>query len=193
MSTKRHLFFAIAGTMVLLVLGSAFLVWPNYRHARSVKRQINELNAKIGRFELDVQAVEKLAQDADAAHSRVQNECKSVPTSADIADVMRRLSMSPDGVTVKDQTFTAGTPASALTGNQDKDTVLAMPLTVDMKANFESIFDLLLRAESMQRLLRVTTIRIGWDQEDTSVESSLLSASIGLEAVYVPPAPSEGR
>ena len=59
------------------------------------------------------------------------------------------------------------------------------PLTVDMEARFDSIFALLRAAESMDRLLRVSSVKIACERRVAGVQP-LAKASIVLEAVYEP-------
>ena len=99
-----------------------------------------------------------------------------------------------------------------------------MPLTVDMQATFDSVFALIRNAESMDRLVRVASVRVMCKREFTaeSAESAektsrksrsafsassavnnplesdrfgspILKASVGLEAIYEPPAGQEGK
>ena len=60
-----------------------------------------------------------------------------------------------------------------------------------MQARCDSIFATLRLAETMDRLVRVTNVRVERDpqsrvQEEDWVDQPLLTASIGLEAVYEP-------
>jgi len=101
---------------------------------------------------------------------------------------MRRLSMPVDGVYVYDQTFTAGDPREAVPGGDLS--IMVQPLTVDMDARFDSIFALMGQAESMDRLMRISSVSIAIDR--TNKENTIATASIVLESVFDPP-PREVR
>jgi Tfp pilus assembly protein PilO len=210
----------IMGTVVLLGVcaGSVGLfIWPNYMEASRLKGEAAALQQQIADLEHRSTALETLAQTLAQLQQRVQQECKTIPASADLATLIRRLSQEVDRVNVVDQTFTAGSPADATivppaaggkssggagSGGVAKSALQAMPLTVDMEANFDSVFALLQRVESLDRLVRVASVRIGLGTNRTGSGNSrtsapavrpdstpVLRASIGLEAIYDPAPP----
>jgi hypothetical protein len=107
-----------------------------------------------------------------------------------MASVIRKLSLPVDKVTVHDQTFTAGTATSAIPGHSEV-TTMAMPLTVEMQATFDSVFAMVRAAESMSRLVRVSSVRVLCKREKDE-EPPVLTASVGLEAIFEPEVAEEG-
>ena len=96
---------------------------------------------------------------------------------------MRKLSFNVDDFSVRDQTLTAGAEGEAVQGVPTSEK--ALPLTVQMQANFDSIFALIRIAESMDRLVRVTSIHVHSEEEDEmAAMRGLLNATIVLEAIY---------
>ncbi len=111
-------------------------------------------------------------------------ECKRIPPSPEIAELIEFLSREVDRRDVRDQRSTAGDPVSAVIGEQVG--VLATPLTVDMEATFDSVFRLIRAAETTDRLIRVGRVRIYRDRDKKADGSPFVQASVGLEIVYEP-------
>ena len=135
-------------------------------------------------------AIDRLAADLDELTRRVETEHKVIPESADIAGLMRVLSMPVDGVTIRDQTFTTGQPKEAVVGGDL--TAMATPLTIDMVARFDSIFALIQAAESLDRLLRVESLNMVCEHPEGEDEL-FASASVSLDVIYDPPGAREDR
>jgi len=191
MSDGRHLLLAVAGALLILGLGVVLLVWPSHRQTAALQDEIAALKGKSEGLAAQTEQVEHLADAYSRLKRRVAEDLKYIPQSPDIAGLMRKLSLPVDGRTVLDQTFTAGSASSAITGEESPEQ--AMPLTVDMKAAFDSVLALIRAAESIDRLVRVASIRMIAERGEQGVDAPLLTASVGLEVVYQPPCEEEGR
>ena len=186
MSSRRHLAFAIMSLLAVVGLGAVLLVWPSYREASRHNRRTLLLHHKGQNYDAQARRIATLTKQVEKTTHRMKTEQKTIPETPDIADLMRRLSMPVDGIHVLDQTFTAGDPRNAVPGGDLP--VLVQPLTVEMVARFDAIFALMRLAESMDRLLRVSSISIAVDR--TNTQDTVASATIVLESVFDPP-PSE--
>lgn len=185
MSTSRHLLIAVAGLVVIVLLGGAVLVWPNNREAGVVTEQIARLQKKITALSIRNKQVAQLDREVKEAARRRDAQCKRIPTSPQIADLIGRLSQEVDGVTVRDQRFTAGEPYDATIGLGS--TVRAAPLTIDMVARFDSVFALIRAVETMDRLVRVALVRFHRPREANDTEDGpLVAATIRLEVIFEP-------
>jgi Tfp pilus assembly protein PilO len=183
MSSRRHLAFAILLLLAVVGLGGVLLVWPAYREASRHNRRTSLLHHKGENYDVQARRIATLTKQVEQMTRRVETELKAIPDTPDIADLMRRLSMPVDGVHVQDQTFTAGDPRDAVPGADLP--VLVQPLTVEMAARFDAIFTLMRLAESMDRLLRVSSVSIAVDR--TKTQDTVASATIVLESVFDPP------
>lgn len=185
MSTSRHLLIAVAGLVVIVLLGGAVLVWPNNREAGVVTEQIARLQKKITALSIRNKQVAQLDREVKEAARRRDAQCKRIPTSPQIADLIGRLSQEVDGVTVRDQRFTAGEPYDATIGLGS--TVRAAPLTIDMVARFDSVFALIRAVETMDRLVRVALVRFHRPRDANDTEDGpLVAATIRLEVIFEP-------
>jgi Tfp pilus assembly protein PilO len=185
MSSSRHLLMAVAAFVIIVVTGGALLVWPNMRETRRINDRIGELEKKIHDLTGPTQRVERLAEQVGAARRRIESDFKEIPTSPDMAGLIRKLSLPVDGLNVRDQTFTAGNATNAMLGEEY--TSQAMPLSVDMKGSFQSIFELLQAAESMDRLVRITSVRVSTNREQQQdPDEPVLSATMSLDAIFEP-------
>ncbi len=185
MSTSRHLLIAVAGLVVIVLLGGAVLVWPSNREAGVLTEQIVRLQKKITVLSIRNQQVAQLDREVNEAARRRDAQCKRIPTSPQIADLIGRLSQEVDGVTVRDQRFTAGEPYDATVGLGSA--VRAAPLTIDMVARFDSVFALIRAVETMDRLVRVALVRLHRPREAGDTEDGpLVAATIRLEVVFEP-------
>jgi Tfp pilus assembly protein PilO len=187
MSSNRQMLFAVMGLVGCVALALGLLIWPNYREAASLRHQAHDLQTKIDSLGDENVEVERLVEQVSAARKQVAANFKVIPESPDVAEMIRKLSLGVDGRTVMDQTFTAGTPDDALPAQ--KATMRYMPLKVDMRATFESIFALMRSAESMKRLVRIATVKVACKRDDKQSEDRpMLEASVGLEVLFDAPA-----
>lgn len=188
MSSRRHLVMAILSLLAVVGVGGVLLVWPAYREASRHDNRTSLLHHKGENYDIQARRIATLTKQVEQMTRRVETELRTIPETPDIADLMRRLSMPVDGIHVYDQTFTAGDPRAAVPGGDLP--VLVQPLTVEMVARFDAIFTLTRQAESMDRLLRVSSISIAVDR--TKAPDTIASATIVLESVFDPP-PREVR
>ena len=182
MPTDRRMVIGMSVIGAIAAAASVLFIIPNYREARTLHRQIADLQRRAGTLVTRSEVVDKLAHEVQLASEHAANDLKSIPDSPDVAGLIRKLSLPIDGVTVIEQTFTAGTPGEAIVGGEHS--AMAMPLAADMYATFDSIMALINKAESMSRLVRVASVRLLCKRDEQKTDVPLLSASIGLEAVY---------
>ena len=185
MSSSRHFAMAILAMIAVVGLGGLVLAWPGYRHAATLNRQTDEIRAKGERSEQQAQQIAHLSDRLEAATQYVDTRLKPMSETADIAGLMRVLSLPVDGTNVRDQMFDAGDPKDAVPGSELPARVT--PLTVDLEARFDSVFALLRSAESMDRLLRVASVKIVCDRPHDDDDEPFTKATVVLEAVYEPP------
>ncbi len=192
MLINKHVVYAILTFVGILVVGGAALVWPALNKRSSVIEAVADLNRRSAGLSSTTSEVEALARQVQAMGDRVRDDFKQIPDQANLADVMRTLSLPVDGQSVADQTFTAGTPGDALTDAAGGAMHLRiMPLTIDMQATFESVYAVLEATESMPRLIRVSSLHMNFkrDPKTEHVQRPLIEASLGLEAVFASASP----
>lgn len=201
MSSNRQIFLGGAGLTVLVAVMAWLFIWPGYRDARGFRVQVEILCGKIAGLEDGHREVGRLKEQVDEAGRLVGERCKEIPASPEVAELIRKLSLPVDGVSVTDQTFTAGSAEAIDASGLEGWTFWAMPLKVEMSATFESIYALLRAAESMNQLMRVSSLKVICKRDEKSSApvaapgadvSPMLNASVGLEAIYDPPADADG-
>jgi Tfp pilus assembly protein PilO len=175
---------AILALALVVSLGGLLLAWPAYRKAATLNNQTKELRAKGERYDLQAAEIAQLSADLEEATRRVETRLKLIPETPDIAGLMRVLSLAVDGSNVRDQMFDAGDPKDAAPGSDLSAQVT--PLTVDLEARFDAVFALLRAAESMDRLLRVSSIRVVSNRPDDE-DNAFTKTTVVLEAVFDPP------
>lgn len=173
------------GTFVLAVIVMFCFAWPNYREAKINEDEALRLENRINRLERRQVEVQKMRESYESLEQQVHAEYKDVPTSPDTAKIVQELSYEVDGVHVLDQSFVAGSTLGKNTeGN--KECFSVQPLAITMEADFDSIFSVIRKAESMKRLIRVSSVRIKRSERDADNATSTLDAAIGLHAPYEP-------
>jgi hypothetical protein len=97
-----------------------------------------------------------------------------------MSQIVQALSLEVDGQKVLDQSFTSGNSSLRTASNEFS----VQPLAVTLHADFESIFSVIQNVESMNRLVRVSSVRV--NRREAEADSSLpaLEAAIGLHAMY---------
>jgi hypothetical protein len=177
-SKERWMLF---GSFVLTVLFVCFFIWPNYQSSQHATKSAIELEARIAQLERRQIEVEQMHEDLLLMESQVAFDCKLVPASPDTAQIVKALSLEVDGLHVLDQSFTAGATASKL---QQENSFAIQPLAVTLHADFDAIFSVVQNVESMNRLIRVSSLRISTINSEGASEVPVLEASIGLHAMY---------
>jgi Tfp pilus assembly protein PilO len=168
------------GTFVLSVLFVCFLIVPNYNNAESASIESSKLEAKIQQLTLRQAEVETMRLDYQASKDHVNSNCKLVPASPDMSRIVQALSLEVDGLKVLDQSFTAGNTSM----KTPMDGFSVQPLAVTLHADFDSIFSVIQNVESMNRLVRVSSIRLTRRESDADSTAPALEAAIGLHAMY---------
>ncbi len=168
------------GACIVTVLFVCFFIMPNYQSAELASKNAHELEHRIAQLELRQIEVEKMHSELTKLESQVQLACKRVPDSPDTAEIVRALSLEVDGRRVLDQGFTAGATSKA----QENGGFAIQPLAVTLHADFDSIFSVIRNVESMNRLVRVSSLRITAKDGEENANSPVLEASIGLHAMY---------
>ena len=171
----------LLGTLVLTTLFVCFFIVPNYNIASQASSESDVLEARIEQLHRRKAEVEQMYLDFKAMEEQVQRECKHVPSAPDMAQIVKALSLEVDGRHVLDQGFTTG---SISTLSQQEDTFEVQPLAVTLHADFESIFSILQNAESMNRLVQVSSVRMSRREADADETAPVLEAAIGLHALY---------
>ena len=170
----------LLGTFVLSVLFVSFFILPNYKSAKLSSKEANSLEARIQQLELRQTEVAKMRSQYQDLKKQVEAECKRVPSTPDMSQIVQALSLNVDGHKVLDQSFTSGT--TSMEGAERKFSV--QPLAVTLYADFESIFSVIQNVESMDRLVRISSVRITRKETESDVLAPSLEAAIGLHAMY---------
>jgi hypothetical protein len=189
MSSNKHLALAVGLMAAVTGLGGLVLVWPAYRDAAWIGGQVEDLHKRGENYDVQAQIIARLTAELDESTKRVHTGLKAIPESADIAGLMQVLSLPVDGFNVRDQTFTAGEPVEAAPGAGLP--TMVQPLTVEMDARFGAVFSLLRAAESMDRLLRIASVKVVCDRRREE-EQPYARATVVIEAVYEPRAEEGG-
>ena len=171
----------LAGTLLLTILFVCFFIVPNYNIATHASSEADLLEERIEQLQLRQIEVEQMHRDFKSMQAKVQDECKQVPSTPDMSQIVKALSLEVDGRHVLDQSFTAG----SITAHPKLENVFEVqPLAVTLHADFESIFTVIQNVESMNRLVRVSSVRMIRKESDANVSAPALEASIGLLAMY---------
>ena len=86
MADGKHMFFAAAGSLVVLMLGIALLAWPSYRQTREVRNEVAALEKKVSSLSARTADVERLASEFSDLRRQVENNLKAIPESPDVAE-----------------------------------------------------------------------------------------------------------
>jgi len=173
------------GTFTLAIIVVFCFAWPNYRTARTNVEEAGRLEDRISRLERRQVEVGQMRSTYKALEQRVQDRYKHVPTSPNTAQIVQVLSLDVDGIHVLDQSFVAGS-TSKRTTYSGEDMFSVQPLAITIEADFNSIFSVIRKAESMDRLIRVSSIRISSQPSENLGVATTLEAAVGLHAPFDP-------
>jgi Tfp pilus assembly protein PilO len=171
----------LAGTLLLTGLFVCFFIVPNYNIVTHASSEADVLEDRIEQLQRRQVEVEQMHRDFLEMQQKVQDKCKKVPTSPDMSQIVKSLSLEVDGRHVLDQSFTAG----SITSHQKLENVFEVqPLAVTLHADFGSIFTVIENVESMDRLVQISSVRVSRKEADADETSPILEAAIGLHAMY---------
>ena len=173
------------GVVLSLGIGFAFLVWPQYRSARATFAEIETLEYKIENSDAESESLEQLADKLQEVKTHFHDDLKEIPLEADMAGLMAGLTIPVDHKTLIDQQFTAGQPV--VVNTVPDQTIEALPLKVEMLASFGTVYSLIETVESMNRLVRISSLQLERSEED----DQLLVADIELQAIFEVDPPQE--
>ena len=171
-------------TFALLVLVLFCFAIPNYKIANNNVQEAKRLEDRINKLERRQVEVSQLREECERLANEVRSTYKNVPLSPDTAQIVQALSLDVDGMHVLDQSFVAGalTKKTAI----QEDVFSVQPLAITMEADFNSIFRVIRLAETMGRLIRVSSVRITRPEREADSGSVTLEAAIGLHASFNP-------
>ena len=167
---------------ILTVLFSTFFILPNYQEAGLSSVESFALEERIQQLERRQSQVNALRSDINDLKTQINAVCKFVPKSPDMSSIVQSLSLEVDGIQVIDQSFTAGVAPQT----NDGDSFALQPLAVSMKADFNSIYSIIQNVESLNRLVRVASVKMMRRERESDIEQPFLEAAIGLHALYEP-------
>ena len=179
---------AIACTILGAAVLTWQLTWPDWQSADERVERIAELERKVGELakaELSLVAETTRLSEARARRDR---ECRLIPQSANVAELMQALTLEVDGHVVRNQTFTVMDRPTKEAGRFE-----VLPVQIEMEADFTNVWSVLERAEGLSRLLRVSGLEIAMDDREhpAQIGPQALRATLSLDVVYAPPGSGE--
>ncbi|MCC6682729.1 MAG: type 4a pilus biogenesis protein PilO [Phycisphaeraceae bacterium] len=146
-----------AGIM-LTVFTAALLVPLRFQRA-SYQHRIDDARQALGIDLADTKGLAKLNSEVAGLRQVINGAQQYVPDQDEMADVMRGLSEALDAFGVTERQVQTQT-----TQHYQKYSV--MPITLQYRASFPSVFGVLRRIEQMQRLIRVDALEVRHDSDD---------------------------
>lgn len=171
----------LAGTLLLTILFTSLFIAPNYNIALHASAESDVLEVRIEQLHRRQVEVEQMYLDFNAMKEQVHVECKQVPSTPDISQIVKALSLDVDGRSVLDQSFTAG---PIVAQPQRGNAFVVQPLAIALHAGFEEIFSVIQNVESMNRLVQVSSIRMSRREADADESAPMLEGAIGLHAYF---------
>lgn len=165
----------------------AFILHPALGRAEARTVECGRLFARAAELERVTEERDRAQAALDAERDAASRVLRTIPVERDQAALMRLLAVAAgDGVGT--QTVVAGDPLPATPGGAPG--LEAMPVTVEMRATYARIMELLDRAESSRRLVRPIRVEISRPARPREGDDpSQVDARIEVDAVYGSPAP----
>ncbi|MCH2160724.1 MAG: hypothetical protein MK085_02505 [Phycisphaerales bacterium] len=170
-------------TVVIALLGLAaarFIVHPLHARADELNQEHASLLQRIAGWPGEEAVLEPLRSELKRRTQMIRAEQRPVPAQPDLAGLIRRLSLDIDGERVIDQTFVAGRRGPAATGAPEN--WRSVPLTVELVADFPSLFGLLKRIEETPEPIRTTRLTI--ERLKDPVDRPLARCILVLDAIH---------
>lgn len=110
MRYRTHIALLAAGGVTSSALGLGVFAWPAWQDRTQADAERADLEQRIAGLSDKTAEVTVLADELDRRRNALRSALKYIPETPDIATLIGTLSLPADGVTVLDQTFTAGAP-----------------------------------------------------------------------------------
>ncbi len=181
-------------SVVALAACSGFMLWPAVAASDSRTAECGRLLARAAQHDVIALERDRVRGDLADARASASRVLRTIPRDADQAHLMRMLAVGT-GPDVGTQTIVAGVslPATPAANSAFR----AIPVTVEMKATFARVMEVLARAECDKRLVRPIHIAITRPAVDPSTARGaggsnaspdtgvpLVEARIELDAVF---------
>ena len=177
---RRTLEQGYLGLLGVFVLVAVFgFIWPNYSSAGRVADKIASLEGKIGRLEDARISLEEQTNAVRELQTERKSKCRHVPENAQVAELVRAISLEVDGEHVVDQTFTVSGRRENVDGEGRYE---GLSMIVDLEAGFDEICSVIDRCARHSDLIRITGLDISKSRK--SAELGRLQASISIDAIY---------
>jgi Tfp pilus assembly protein PilO len=167
-----------------LVVG--FLVVPALRSADERAHECGRLYARLGKIDSARLERDEIRERVESAQASSRAVLRQIPDATDQAALMSMLAVET-GSSVLNQTVTAGEPVPATP--RSKESLKAVPVTVEITATFDEVMGLLARAENDRRLVRAIRVEMekatrADNRRDIDWDSPFVRATIELDAIY---------
>ena len=114
MHERGHQIMAIVTAAGILLAGGAMFAFPPYKERHAIGAEIADLETRIQDLDGLTEEVQVLAEGYTDLRGGLEQDLKAIPGRPGVSEIMRKLSLPVDGMTVLDQTFTAGGAGDAL-------------------------------------------------------------------------------
>ena len=95
----------LAGLLLVTIVATTAFIWPNYRRSAVVSVEIAALEGKIGRLQDAQESLDQQSAAVSALEQQRAQHCRNIPENAQVASLVRVLSLESGGVEAVDQTF----------------------------------------------------------------------------------------
>lgn len=170
-----------------LVLGTlAIGVGPAAVRAREVVGQIRAAETELAKPNGGPELIESLERELAQLKEIAGGGMTPIPEDADVAGLIGRLSRMFDDAQLGEREVTTGQP-------EQLEEASAMPMSVSVQGSFLALMDVLVRIESLDRLVRIERLRLsGLHARRGPIDrSGEVRASVQVEVFYAPRALKE--
>lgn len=179
----------LAGSVLGLAGAVGFLFMPALDESDARTAECSRLLAQVERRDAIAASRDALRAEVAAMRADASRVLRAIPSQPDQAALMRMLAVGADA-DMGTQTIVAGDAVPATPSG--KQPFQAVPITVDMRATFERVMQVLARAEGDRRLVRPIHIEISRPPEGekprganaAKFDPRLVEARIELDAVF---------
>lgn len=177
---------AIVG--VVGAMATWFGVRPLHLRASTIESETSRLREMVAEETVPAAELASVAGEAERRGRMIEQEqVVSLPVGPpDLAGVIRRLSLTIDGIRVMDQTFTARRPVAAGIGAPEW--WRSCPIQVELVADWDSIRDFLELVDDLPTPVRTTNFRL----ERLESQGNLARLDLELDALHLAASPGDG-
>lgn len=183
MTERLHRMWFAGAWVVLVGLGIFLTIVPQLKSIDHIEGQEAVFSAAAGRDNNGADELAQLVSQLDDIRANVQHKIKSIPTHANVAALIRDLTVQLDQHGIIEHEMTTGVA-------DEIEAMFSIPVTINLTGNFLGIYASIDWLEAMPRLVRILRLKLENPgrsaREQLTASANVIHAELLINVYYNP-------